>query len=83
MSSYSNEIYVLIIKSPACIPIALHVLFSCYLDAGQHARGGHAEVQVGQHLRCGGLVDLRRTLTREIVWERMEVKTTLQTYKSK
>lgn len=39
-----------------------------YLDPSQHASGRHAEVQVGQHLRCGWFVDMRRPFPGEIIW---------------
>lgn len=43
-----------------------------HLDSSQHACGGHTEVQVGQHLSCGGLINVWRTLSGEVVWKRME-----------
>lgn len=44
-----------------------------YLDSGQHACGGHTEVQVGQHLSCRGLINLWRPLSGEIIWEKRAV----------
>ncbi len=43
------------------------------LDSGQHACGGHTEVQVGQHLGCRGLINVRRPLSGEIILEKREV----------
>lgn len=42
---------------------------SSHLYAGEHARGGHAEVQVSDHLRRGRLVDLRRPTAGKVVCE--------------
>lgn len=44
-----------------------------YLDPGQHACGGHTEVQVGQHLSSRGFINVRRPLSGEIIWGRREV----------
>ena len=37
------------------------------LDSSEHACGGHTEVQISYHLRCGRLVDLWRPSAREVV----------------
>lgn len=47
--------------------VAFNVL-DLYLDPSQHASGGHAEVQVGQHLGCGWFVDMRRPFPGKIIW---------------
>lgn len=44
-----------------------------YLNSSQHARGGHTEVQIGQHLSCRRFVDVRRPLSGKIIWEAREV----------
>lgn len=44
-----------------------HVL-DTNLDPSQHASGRHAEVQVGQHLRCGWFVDMRWPFPGQIIW---------------
>lgn len=41
-----------------------------YLDPGQHACGGHTEVQVGQHLSCRGLINVWRPLSGEVIWKK-------------
>lgn len=43
--------------------------FIIYLDSSQHPCSGNAEIQVGQHLCCGGFVDLRGPFPGEIIWE--------------
>lgn len=43
--------------------------YFAHLDSRQHACGGHTEVQICQHLRCGRFVNVGRTLSGEIVWE--------------
>lgn len=44
-----------------------------YLDPGQHACGGHTEVQVGQHLSCRGLINVWRPLSGEVIWKKRGV----------
>lgn len=44
------------------------------LDSGQHAGGGHAEVQIGQAVGVGGLIESWRLLLWQVVCRANRIK---------
>lgn len=53
-------------------------VFFPHLDSSQHSCGGNTEIQVSQHLCCGGFIDVRGPLPGKIIWKKQDTKNCLE-----